>query len=93
MKLNQVIAVLQTIKADSTKARTQVYHLAQKSELFEGLSRTYEPNEEDGFEYPPESKPLQMKGEDLLDEYHSAAAKLFDMCATQDWRLTRSSFS
>lgn len=43
MKLNQVIAVLQTVKANSTKAKTSVYHLIQKITMFQGISRTFQP--------------------------------------------------
>jgi hypothetical protein len=43
LKLNQVIAVLQTVKANSTKAKTAVYHQIQKSALFQGISRTFSP--------------------------------------------------
>lgn len=88
MKLNQAIAVIQSVKANSTKAKTQIYHTAQKTELFEGISRTYEPNEEDGFVYPSEGKPLQAKAEDLLSQFESACQDLFDFCATQDWANT-----
>jgi hypothetical protein len=35
MKLNQVIAVLQTIKANSAKAKTAIYHLIQKNAIFQ----------------------------------------------------------
>ena len=34
MKLNQLIAILQSVKANATKGKTEVYQLAQKSSLF-----------------------------------------------------------
>ncbi|BAY65679.1 hypothetical protein NIES22_57860 [Calothrix brevissima NIES-22] len=89
MKLNQAIAVIQTIKEDSRKRRTEIYHLLQKPELFDGLSRTYEPSEEEGFVYPAESKVLQFKAEDLLKQYEQAAKDLFDFAATQDFANTQ----
>ena len=85
MKLNQVIAVLQTVKANSTKAKTSVYHLIQKSTMFQGISRTFQPVAEDGFVYPPENQTLQMKAEDLLTQFEQACTELFNLCATQDW--------
>ncbi len=85
MKLNQVIAVLQTVKANSTKAKTAVYHQIQKSPMFQGISRTYQPVAEDGFVYPPENQTLQLKAEDLLGQFEQACSELFNLCATQDW--------
>jgi hypothetical protein len=89
MKLNQVIAVLQTVKANSTKAKTSVYHLIQKNAMFQGISRTFQPVAEDGFVYPPESQALQMKAEDLLGQFEQACSELFNVCATQDWANTQ----
>ena len=89
MKLNQAIAILNGVKADCKKAVTKIYQLAQKSDLFDGISRTYEPNQEDGFEYPSESKELQLKAEDLLKQYSESIADLFNIAATQDWGNTQ----
>jgi len=47
LKLNQVIAVLPTVKINSTKAKTSVYHLIQKSTMFQAISRTFQPVAED----------------------------------------------
>ncbi|HLO84200.1 MAG TPA: hypothetical protein VK203_04175 [Nostocaceae cyanobacterium] len=85
MKLNQVIAVLQTVKANSTKAKTAVYHLIQKTALFQGISRTFQPVDEDGFVYPPENQALQMRAEELLTQFEQACTELFNLSATQDW--------
>jgi hypothetical protein len=85
LKLNQVIAVLQTVKANSAKGKTAVYHLIQKTPMFQGISRTFQPVAEDGFVYPPENQTLQIKAEDLLSQFEQACAELFNLCATQDW--------
>jgi hypothetical protein len=85
LKLNQIIAVLQTVKANSTKAKTAVYHQIQKTALFQGISRTFSPVAEDGFVYPPENQALQLKAEDLLVQFERACTELFNSCATQDW--------
>lgn len=85
MKLNQVIAVLQTVKANATKAKTAVYQLIQKNALFQGISRTFQPVDEEGFVYPPESQALQMRAEELLTQFEQACTELFNLSATQDW--------
>ncbi len=89
MKLNQVIAVLQTVKANATKVKTAIYQLIQKTPIFQGIPRTFAPVAEDGYVYPPENQTLQMKAEDLLSQYEQACAELFNLCATQDWANTQ----
>lgn len=89
MKLNQAIAILNSVKADAKKATTKIYQLAQKSDLFSGISRTYEPAHEDGFNYPSEQNNLQLKSEDLIKQFSEALIELFDIAATQDWGNTQ----
>lgn len=93
MRLNQLIAVLNSVKANATKGKTEIYHLAQKSQLFQGLSRTFSPREEDGFVYPPESQKLTMKAEDLIDQFIGANSEFLDLAATQDWSNTEAKAS
>jgi hypothetical protein len=90
MKLNQLIAVLQTVKANATKGKTEVYQLCQKNGLFQGLSRTYQSREEDGFIYPPESQKLTLKANDLVDKFALACSEFWDLAATQDYANTGS---
>jgi hypothetical protein len=85
MKLNQVIAILQSTKTNATKAKTAIYHQAQKSNLFDGIQRTYQPVTEDAYVYPSESKAVQLKVSQLLEEFEDASSELFNLCATQDW--------
>ena len=89
MKIHQLIAILQSTKSKANKAKTSVQQVAQKTELFKGLSRTYEPRNEDGYVYPPESKSVQMKAEDLIQQFQEACTELFNLCATQERSNTR----
>ena len=84
MKLNQLIAILQSVKANATKGKTEVYQLCQKNALFQGLSRTYQSREEDGFIYPPESQKLTLKADELIDKFVLASTEFWDLAATQD---------
>ncbi|NEO85787.1 MAG: hypothetical protein F6J87_16275 [Spirulina sp. SIO3F2] len=93
MKIHQLIAILQSVKNKSSKAKTAVYQLAQKVELFKGLSRTYEPRQEDGYIYPPESKPVQKQATDLMQQFRTACTELFDLCATQEKSNTKAKAS
>ena len=89
MKLHQVIAVIQSVKSGASKKKTAVYQLAQKAGLFKGLSRTYQPRDEEGYIYPSESQNLQYKATDLIEKFIQASEELFNLCATQDWANTR----
>ena len=93
MKIHQLIAILQSVKTKSNKEKISVYQLAQKSELFRGLSRIYEPRQEDGYVYPPESKLVQMKAEDLMQQFQTACTELFNLCATQEKSNTKAKAS
>lgn len=84
MKLNQLIAVLKTVKSNSAKAKTAVYKNVQVAALFKGLSRTYQPREEDGYVYPSENQPLQKTADDAIAEFREACTELFNLSATQD---------
>lgn len=83
-KLNQVIAVIPSKKTKTTTTVTQIYHSVQKPALFEGISRTYSPKDEDGERLPSESKAVQVKVGDLIKEATSTWTEMFDVVATQD---------
>lgn len=84
-KLNQVIAVLSGKKNRGQKEITEVYKKIQKSALFEGLSRTYQPLDEEGETQPPEKKSVQYSCHQALRDARAALAEMFDVAATQDW--------
>lgn len=85
MKLHQLIAVINTVKANAAKAKTVVYHAAQKLDSFKGLSRTYQPLEDGGYVYPPESRAVQKKVESLISDFVQASTEFINLAATQDW--------
>jgi hypothetical protein len=89
MKLNQLIAVLQSVKANANKGKSEVYQLSQKSALFQGLSRTFQSREEDGFIYPPESQKLTLKANKLIDKFVQSCSEYLDLAATQDYANTQ----
>ena len=84
-KLNQVIAVVAGKKAKAAQVITAAYHQFQKTPLFDGISRTYQPRDEDGEKLPPESKSIQVKVLDLMVEVTAAMVEMFDVVATQDY--------
>jgi hypothetical protein len=93
MKLNQLIAVLQSVKANTAKGKQEVNQSCQKNGLFQGLSRTYQSREEDGFVYPAESQKLTLKATELIDKFVSNTSEFLDLAATQDWANTEAKAS
>lgn len=93
MKLNQLIAILQTTKSQFTKAITGIHHQSEKPALFQGQSRTFQPREEDGYVYPAESQKLMLTADPLLKEFADACTEFYNLTATQDWANTEAKAS
>ena len=85
MKLNQLIAILNSVKQAASAAKTAAYQQSQKTALFQGLSRTYQPREEAGYVYPAESQKLTLSASDLIEKFVADSSEFFDLAATQDW--------
>lgn len=84
-KLNQIIAVEKGAKTKSFAAITDAHQVLQKPAVLAGISRTYQPADEDGEQYPPESTKVQVKAEELARDVAAALVELFDVTATKDW--------
>ncbi|MFD6531378.1 hypothetical protein [Streptomyces sp. NPDC060184] len=84
-KLNQIIAVEKGVKSKAHQDLTAAHHGLQKPGLLAGLSRTYQPKDEEGEQLPPESTLVQVKAEDVLRDTATALTRLFDVTATKDW--------
>jgi hypothetical protein len=84
-KLNQIIAVEKGVKSGSLRELTDAHHALQKQALLAGISRTYQPKDEEGEVLPPESTRVQVKAEDVLRTTATVLTRLFDVTATKDW--------
>ena len=84
-KLNQIIAVLSGKKTQSQKDLTEVYKKLQKTALFDGISRTYQPTDEEGETQPPEKKKVQYSAKQAIGDAKRALNELFNVTATQDF--------
>ncbi|MEV6860557.1 hypothetical protein AB0M44_06090 [Streptosporangium subroseum] len=87
-KLNQILAVEKGVKSDTQRKVTDAYHVIQKLPLLSGLSRTYQPIDDEGESLPPESTRVQVKADDLLRDVGKTLTRLFDVTATKDWTNT-----
>jgi hypothetical protein len=84
-KLNQIIAVEKGVKSRSFAELTASHHTLQKQAALSGISRTYQPKDEEGERLPPESTRVQVKAEEVVRETTRILTKLFDVTATKDW--------
>lgn len=84
-KLNQIIAVEKGVKSRTQRDVTRAQHGLEKPALLAGISRTYQPKDEEGEHLPPESTRVQVKAEDVLRDTAAALSRLFDVTATKDW--------
>jgi len=84
-KLNQIIAVEKGVKSKVVQDLAQAQHGLGKPQMLAGISRTYQPKDEEGEQLPPESTRVQVKAEDVLKETAKILTRLFDVTATKDW--------
>ncbi len=84
-KLNQIIAVEKSVKAQSFQELTEAHQSLQKPALLAGIARTYRPKDEEGEQLPPESTRVQLKAQEVIRRTVESLTKLFDVTATKDW--------
>ncbi len=83
-KLNQIIAVEKGVKAKAHTDLTNIHQALQKAQLLTGISRTYQPIDDEGEKFPPESTKVQLKASEALTGVKLALSNLFDVTATKD---------
>lgn len=84
-KLNQILAVEKGVKSKSDRELTDYHHRVQKAALLSGISRSYQPKDDDGEQLPPESTRVQVNVEAVLDDVSKTLTRLFDVTATKDF--------
>lgn len=84
MKLNQLIAIVNGTKTQTQKSITEVYKKIQSESLLMGISRTYQPKDEEGETRPPENKRVQYTVEQALNEAGDQWSELWDLVTQQD---------
>ena len=83
-RLNQVVALEKPLKQRVEKKLADFYKTLQKPDLFEGHDKTYHPKEADGDYFPSESRVVQQRVDDILEETTELLTELFDISATRD---------
>jgi hypothetical protein len=91
-KLNQIIAIEKGVKNQFQEVENKAYHDLDKKQLFVGLSKTYQPDDEDATDaerLPSESVLVQIKAKDVLKTLTVALTRAIDVTATKDAANTR----
>lgn len=83
-KLNQIIAVTQGKKTKTQAVMTELYKRLQNEDLFNGLTKTYEPVDDEGEKLPTEKKLNQLNVPDVIKEARGVFGELIDTIYTQD---------
>ncbi len=84
-RLNQIIAVEKGIKSRAEKDLTEAHHGLKKTDLLNGIARTYKPLDEAGEQFPPENKKVQLVATDVIKRTSTILTELFDITATKDF--------
>ena len=83
-KLNQIIAVENGEKARVNKATAPVFQLLKTDGVFAGLSKTYEPLNEEGEKLPDETAKVRGTVADVIAHFVEHSSRLLDLTATKD---------
>jgi len=84
MKQNQVIAITNGKKSQTEKVITKIYQDLGKSELFNGIDRTYRPIDDEGTQKPPEKKLVQRTVQKEIAEFAEPMKDMINFVATMD---------
>lgn len=87
--LAQIVAVTTGVKTHAQRDFTDAHHRLQKAPLLTGISRVYQPKDEDGEQLPSESTRVQVSALDVLAEVQHRLTRLFDVVLTQDTANTQ----
>lgn len=82
--LNQVLAIEKGSKNRAEQGLTKAYQLLQKTELLDGLEKTYQPKDEEGDQLPPDSKRLQVRVPEVIAGVAQDLSGFLDITLTKD---------
>jgi len=84
MKLHQTLALHKQAFSDGEGALTKAIRATEKTALLAGVSKTYEPNDENGQQLPGEGTKLQLRVPVIMRDAIPAMVRQFDLTATVD---------
>jgi len=91
-KLNQIVAVVNGKKTEAKTALTELHRKSSNVDVLNGLTRTYQPFDEDGETFPDEGKLPQLTASKVFEELKDIMVPFLDVDYTQD-RANQSAIS
>lgn len=88
-KLHEIVAIRKGVKTRTYGLLTELFKQAQKSDLYNGMSRSFKPKDDDGETFPAEDKKVQLFANDVLKQAQRLRVPYFDIEATQEFANTR----
>lgn len=84
-KLNQIVAIEKGIKSRVYSKITELHKESQKTDLYTGFQKTYRKKDEEGEEFPPESRRVQLTANGVFVQLREEHLELFDIIAIKDY--------
>jgi hypothetical protein len=88
-RLNQIVALEPTVKQNASREIAALLDAVVKEAPLSGLTRTYEPANEDGLRRPAESKQVQFTVNQILDGVATRLTRVMDLTLTKDEANTK----
>lgn len=83
-RLCEIVAIEKGTQGRATKDFTEAHRLVQQADRMSGISRTYQPRDEDGEKLPPESTRVQYTTAEVNAHVAKTLSRLVNLVATKD---------
>ncbi len=83
-QLNQILAIEKGVKSRAQAEVLSAQQNLNKAVLLSGISRTYQPKDDEGEKLPPESTRVVVRATNVLDDLRATLTRLFDVTLTKD---------
>ena len=83
-KLNQIVAIEKGVKSRVYGRVNTLHKNSQRGDAYAGFSKNFRRRDEDGVDFPPERKVVQLVAEDVLEQVATLQTELFDVTLTKD---------
>src|SRR5690242_3781468 len=83
-KLSQILAVEKGARNRAHTRFTELHRKVQQTALLHGITRTYQPRDDEGEQLPGEGTRVQISAEQTLADAADALRELFNVTATKD---------
>lgn len=81
-KLNQIIALRPDVSSRAERTETDLYHQIQAADSLFGITKTYQPRDDDGAVYAGESKIVETRADQVAGAFGVAMERLLDLTLT-----------